>query len=145
MTRPSIYTEQVAETICSRIAGGEPLTRICKSADMPGYTTVMRWLSSNEAFRVMYTRAKEDQADTLADEIIDIADGVTKARSAEQVAAARLRVDARKWTAAKLKPRKYGERTVSEIVGDGGGPVKTEAIVNVEAGEAYLRMLNGNS
>jgi hypothetical protein len=35
------------------------------------------------------------------------------------------RIEARKWTAAKLKPRKYGERYAVEGV-EGGAAIKTE-------------------
>jgi len=52
----------------------------------------------------MYARAREDQADWHADEIVAIADTETDA------AKARNRIDARKWKAAKLKPKVYGDR-----------------------------------
>ncbi len=39
---------------------------------------------------------------------------------------ARLRVDARKWVAAKLLPKKYGERYSAEITGKDGGPIVTK-------------------
>jgi hypothetical protein len=57
-----------------------------------------------------YARAKEESADHLAEEIMEIADEAMNALTSEQVQAARLRVDARKWIASKLKPKKYGER-----------------------------------
>jgi hypothetical protein len=92
---------------------------------MPHYATVMRWLNVHADFRDMYTRAKEEQADLMADRIVEIADGA----SPEDVQVARLRVDARKWAAAKLKPRKYGERVTQEVSGVGGAPI--EATVNL--------------
>lgn len=69
----------------------------------------------------MYTRAKEDQADTYADQIIEIADQSEGGKMAD-VQSAALRVDARKWIAAKLKPRKYIDARA--LVGEGGGPVQ---------------------
>lgn len=77
---------------------------------MPTTTTVKRWLAKTEpeefvAFRAQYVRAREDQADALFDEILDIAD-----EKAADVRRAQLRVDARKWMAGKLQPKKYGER-----------------------------------
>ena len=41
---------------------------------MPGASTVFRWLAENAEFREQYAHAREQQADTLADEIISIAD-----------------------------------------------------------------------
>jgi hypothetical protein len=108
VARPSDYTDEIAATICSRIATGEPLVRICRDESMPGTTTVYRWLSEKEEFRDIYARARDDQADTLADEIIDLSD--EQMEDATAVNRQRLRVDARKWIAAKLKPRKYGDK-----------------------------------
>lgn len=86
----------------------------------------------------MYARAREEQADTLADEIIAIADespalAMERGRDDEDailkvdgaaVQHQRLRVEARKWVAAKLKPKKYGELVKNEISGPEGGPVQ---------------------
>ena len=70
--------------------------------------TVYRWLRERRDFRERYARAHEDRADSLADEITDIADEVASGTS-EEIQAARLRVDARKWVASKLRPTKWGE------------------------------------
>ena len=118
---PSKYTERLADSICERLADGESLKAICAGKGMPSRTTVFRWLADNPAFRDMYTRAREEQADALADEIVSIADeaeavvkhdgeDVSLSLDATAVARNRLRVDARKWVAAKLKPRKYGDK-----------------------------------
>lgn len=88
----------------------------------------------------MYARAREDQADTLADQIIEIADtpmlgiktktddeGNVETTEGDMIEHRRLRVDARKWIAAKLKPRKYGERLNTEHTGLDGGPIIIKA------------------
>src|SRR6266446_8491317 len=56
----------------------------------------------------MYARAREERADLLAKEILEIADAPCK--DAVEVAHARNRLDTRKWLASKLAPRKYGDR-----------------------------------
>jgi len=133
MGRPSDYTDDIAIEICFRIVNGESLNRICKDDHMPNVATVYRWLQKLEDFRNMYARAKEDQADTLADEIQDIADEkpmmtvVTDDESIEKLDPVginrnRLRIDARKWIAAKLKPRKYGDRQI--LAGDAENPLE---------------------
>ena len=133
MGRPSDYTDDLALEICFRIVNGESLNRICKDDHMPNVATVYRWLQKLEDFRNMYTRAKEDQADTLADEIQDISDEkpmmtiVTDDESVEKLDPVginrnRLRIDARKWIAAKLKPRKYGDRQI--LAGDAENPLE---------------------
>ena len=71
---------------------------------MPHYSTTMEWRAEDAEFADKYARAREDQADYHAEEIVDIADAATDANIA------RLQIDARKWKASKLKPKVYGER-----------------------------------
>jgi len=126
MPTPRPYTAEIGDVICQRLVDGESLRKICLSDDMPAASTIFKWLAENEAFAEQYARAREAQADTLADEILDIADdgandytekerpdGSTyDAFDAEHVQRSRLRVEARKWIAAKLKPKKYGDKTL---------------------------------
>lgn len=128
--RPSEYNQQVAEAICERIALGESLRSICRDDAMPAQSTVFKWLTQQTAFAEQYTRARETQADAMVDEMLDIAD---RAVSNEEVQAARLRIDARKWVAVKLRPKKYGERVMTELTGRDGGPIQTEDVGDTEA------------
>ena len=111
--RPSIYSRDLAAKICERIAQGLSLRQVCDTAGMPAKTTVMRWLADDRrsAFRDQYARAREAQADTFADEIVEIADTEDDAKKA------RNRIDARKWVASKLRPKVYGDRTMQEHSG----------------------------
>lgn len=127
MGRPSSYTDELADLICERLADGESLVRICKDDEMPSTATVFRWLADNQAFRDSYARAREVQAERLADEIIEIADEGRRDTYIDDegrertdydvIARSKLRVDARKWIAAKLLPKKYGERVQTEHSG----------------------------
>jgi hypothetical protein len=62
------------------------------------------------------SRAREEQADKFFREIIEIADA--PAADNVQVARARLRVDARKWAAARLAPKKYGDHVSHDVQGN---------------------------
>lgn len=127
MGRPSGYTDELADLICERLAEGESLVQICKDDDMPGVSTVFRWLASNAAFRDTYARAREVQAERLADEIVEIADEGRRdtyiddegreRTNYDVIARSKLRVDARKWIASKLAPKKYGEKVQQEHSG----------------------------
>ncbi len=122
--RPSNYTPEMAALICARLAAGESLNRITKTEGFPDHVTVYSWMSKNPEFLAMYTRAREDQAETMADEIVEIADAAPETEPvldkngeiiemrvhAAYVAYQKNRIEARKWVAAKLKPRKYGEK-----------------------------------
>ena len=105
---------------------------------MPVHSTIYLWLLQNKQFSDNYTRAREEQADTLADDIQAIADeppaeivddkGISRVDGG-WVTWQKNRVDARKWVAAKLKPKKYGERQV--LAGDAENPleVKVESTI----------------
>lgn len=106
--RPSKYTEEIATKICAQIANGKSLRKICEAKDMPSIEAVRLWLAdeTKAKFLGQYVRAREEQADFYADEIIERAD---KAFDKDSSAAAKVQVDARKWVASKLKPKRYGE------------------------------------
>jgi hypothetical protein len=91
-----------------QLAGGMSLKRICEKKTMPSRQSVYSWLRLHEEFLDNYTRAKDDSADALADDIIDIAQGVLKKKYDPQ--AARVAIDGMKWSASKLKPKKYGDK-----------------------------------
>lgn len=123
-------SEEVMGAICDRLAAGRSLQSICKDEDMPARQTVLEWLANDDDFAAQYARAREEQADHYADEIVAIADedpGLIVTREGERVevsvdsaavARQRLRIDSRKWVASKLKPKKYGERTEIEHSGN---------------------------
>lgn len=137
--RPTDYTQEKADVICERLADGESLRTICDDEDMPARSTVFRWLSLHKEFSDQYARAKEVQAEVLADELISIADDGRNdwmerktdegdhlgwRENGEAIRRSALRIDTRKWVAAKLLPKKYGEKVRQEITGEDGGAVQ---------------------
>lgn len=120
--RPSIFSDELALTICDRIAKGESVRTICLDDDMPSGATVFKWLAdpAMATFTEQYTRAREAQADFYAESIIQIADdgrndtyldeNGNQRTDQDVIARSRLRVDARKWYASKLAPKKYGDK-----------------------------------
>lgn len=119
MGRPSTFSQETADAICLRLTEGESLRGICADEGMPAASTVFKWLSERKEFSEQYARAREAQADHLAEEILQIADDGTNdtyqtdngaAVNHDVIARSRLRVDARKWLAAKMAPKKYGEK-----------------------------------
>ncbi len=62
------------------------------------------------------------RAEAWADEVVHLADEALEADNATQVQATRLALDARKWVASRLLPKKYGERAALRIGGDEDAP-----------------------
>jgi len=126
--------------ICGRIAQGESLRSICKDEHMPDIVTVYNWFGPHPEFFKQYVKSGEDRADTLADEIQEIVDEEPERVSTEYgsyvdsgyVANKRLRIDARKWIASKLKPKKYSDKVQQEISGPDGGEIKTSLTIKFE-------------
>ena len=127
--RPTIFSEELADTICERLALGESLRAICRDDGMPAMSAVFRWLAANQNFKEQYAHAREAQADALADDILDIAD--TAKETNEAVRKAQLRIESRKWIAAKLKPKKYNDRVINEVTGADGGPIQHDHMVTL--------------
>ncbi len=106
MSGKSTYTPEQAQAICEELASGKSLRQICSEDGFPTVQCVMKWLAQQPAFVEQYARAREQQTETWANEINDIADAATP----EDFQVAKLRVDTRKWLLSKLAPKKYGDR-----------------------------------
>ena len=119
------YSPELAEKILDRISEGESLRRICADDGMPDRRTVLRWLEADKELATKCARARELQADSIFDELREIAeDG-----NPEDVQRAKLRVSTLQWMAAKLKPKRYGEKIQAEHSGPNGGAIPFETVV----------------
>jgi hypothetical protein len=116
--RPSLYSKAIAERILERIAEGESIVQICRDDDMPGLRTVMRWAAEHEVFGTGYAQAREAQAEVMDDKILTAAEGANT-----DPQAARVKVEAYKWRAAKLAPKRYGDKL---DLTSGNEPVKLD-------------------
>jgi hypothetical protein len=125
--RPSKYTEELANELCDKIAtSNRGLAHICAGMDIKP-SAIFTWLQDKPEFAEKYARAREAQADFLADEILEIADNsendtiITEngtLENKEWVNRSKLKVEARKWIASKLKPKKYGDKLDLTTGGD---------------------------
>lgn len=124
MGRPTGYSEKMATRICELVATHEwGLEKLCNYYDdIPTKTTINLWRFKHRDFSARFNEAKRVQAELLAENCLDIADDgtndynevVTKSGDVEMrldhehVQRSRLRIDTRKFLAAKLAPKIYG-------------------------------------
>jgi hypothetical protein len=121
--RPTIYTQELADKICEQLADGKSMRSVCRQIDMPAMSSVFKWLRENDTFSQQYAKAKEESADAMAEDLLEIADtpvmgeiktikpdGTVEIKQDEMLGHRRLQVDARKWLMAKMKPKKYGDK-----------------------------------
>lgn len=129
------------EAICERIANVEYYHKIAEDIGV-SRTALMNYLGEHED---MYARAKEARADKIAEDILHIADdggmeplvvdglpimdassNPVMVGSNVAVQHAKLRVDARKWLASKMLPKKYGDKL--ELAGDKESPLTVQIV-----------------
>lgn len=123
--RPTKYSKRLASLICDQLSEGASLRTVCAAENMPDKSTVFRWLFNRKDFCDQYTRAKEESADAMAEDVLDIADdGINDYMkvygddeevygwklNGDAIQRSRLRVETRKWLMAKMKPKKYGDK-----------------------------------
>jgi hypothetical protein len=135
--RPTKFNQDTADLICMMLSEGMSLRQILKAdtvGKLPAQSTIYEWLIRHPLFQEQYARAREEQADTNADEILEIADERPPEFKDDKgriyldqtyIAWQKNRIEARKWTAMKLKPKKYGDRVAVEGV-EGGAPIATQ-------------------
>ena len=121
--RPEKYTDELFNEICDEISHSDKgLVFICKDKGINA-KTFYDWIASDTELSNKYARCRELQAEFLADEIIEISNttiegvvietddnGRTKEKKGDMLGHRRLQIDARKWKASKLYPKKYGDK-----------------------------------
>jgi hypothetical protein len=127
MARPIIWdinkTNIAITLILDRISDGESVRTILnedRDKDLlPSRRVFLKWLIEIDGLSIQYAHACEVRGDAIFDEIIQIADATHgdkkvlengfEVMDSEFVARSRIRIDARKWVASKLNPKKYGD------------------------------------
>lgn len=132
---------EIINRICAHISEKkDSLRNALKLKGMPDKNQFYKWINDNEEFREQYARACNDRADSIFEEMLEIADdgrndfmtkslgdGVdVEALNAEHIQRSRLRIDARKWMLSKMNPKKYGDKIHQEHSGDLGITWKEE-------------------
>lgn len=124
MARPSEFNQEIADKICERLIEGDSLRELSRDEGFPSAGTILRWVARYPEFQKQYAHAREAQADALFDEILDIADDGSNdwmerngkddepgwQFNGEAARRSQIRIDARKWMAGKMRPKKYGDK-----------------------------------
>ncbi len=119
-TRAStLKTPELLDALFAGISLGKSARRMCVEVGI-SQRVLWNWLAADEELMRQYRRAKELCVDVYAEEIIEISDDGSKDTyidekgreivNREVLARAQLRIDARKWYAARLAPKKYGDK-----------------------------------
>jgi hypothetical protein len=135
MGRPTKYSEELATRFCEEIVKGRSINELCASNEFPSDCTIYRWFHEHADFRDKYSRARELQADILADEVIPIVNGerpvlnklqgveVPNLDSAVRVSRDTLRAKYFAWKAGRMSPRKWGDEVDGTDMGGIAPPI----------------------
>lgn len=107
--RPTSYTQDLADDICRRLAGGESLRSICSEETYPAISTVLLWVvQDREQFSEQYMQAREAAGFAHADRVADLA--LIAAEEGIDPQAARAAMDGLKWAAERMSPKRHSQR-----------------------------------
>lgn len=112
--------EEIIKIVLQRISEGESLRAILPIGnDLISREYFNQWLHEDTTLVDRYTHAREERADKIFEDIIDIADNKENDVSisengvvlnSEFVQRSKLKIDARKWMLSKMLPKKYGDK-----------------------------------
>lgn len=107
---PSIWP-----VVLQEIGNGSSLISAIKKEGYPTYDAFQRHMRSHPEIRRLYDEAIEARADYLAESLIDISEetppeGLDGPQLSAWINQMKIRIDTRKWTAAKLRPKAWGEK-----------------------------------
>jgi len=107
------FNQEAVDFICEKIANGDSLRKVLRehqaAQNLPGMSTIFKWLDAHESFAKQYARACDERVETFAEEIKDLSDEAV-GKGAAGVNAKKLQIETRKWLMGKTKPKKYGDR-----------------------------------
>ena len=136
--RPSKFSDALADSICEQLADKFSLRQICQKPGMPNRATVHRWMAENPAFATKCAHAREEQADYIVEDCIDIEDRTISGEI--NPAAARAVLSSKQWRASKLAPKKYGDRLA--VGGDDSmDPIRHTVDATLTPAEAYRKLI----
>jgi hypothetical protein len=97
------------------IGNGSSLITAIKKPDYPTYDAVQKHMRAHPEIRRLYEEAIEARADYLAESLIDISEepipeDLDGPRLNAWVNQMKIRIETRKWTAAKLRPKSWGDK-----------------------------------
>ena len=134
--------DSVWPIILDAIADGASLKSALRLlSPTPSYSWAKKQLRNDSELRAAYREAQQDRADRLAEQLIELSDtpmpeGLDGPSKSAWVQKLRLQIDVRKWTAAKLRPRTYGERLDVSVT-------ETQISITAASSEAVSRVIEG--
>jgi hypothetical protein len=117
--KSKVKLEDVRQELLVRVAEGESVFTVCHDEHMPARATMYRWIREDSQFKQEYEAALEQRADKYVEMIADLSEHMQMrakmGASNEEMTALKTHINSLQWIAAKLNPKKYGERQHLEV------------------------------
>lgn len=113
--QPVYEWDKLWPEILREIGNGASLIKAINKPGYPTYDSVQKYMRSHPEIKRLYEEAVEIRADHLAESLIDISEekppeGLDGPQLSAWINQMKIRIDTRKWTAAKLRPKFWGEK-----------------------------------
>jgi hypothetical protein len=119
--------ERDRDRLLALVAEGKGIAGACREIGKLSRMSVHRWCAKYPDFAIELAEARKQGIEVWADELTDLADQMEGCIEPAQVAAAKLRIDTRKWLLVHLAPEIYGDKMV--LTGkDGRDLIPTQAV-----------------
>jgi hypothetical protein len=135
---PESVPQDVAEEIVEWISHGKTLRDFCRLEGKPAWRTVYAWMEKDKEFYARIAHARELGHDAIAEECLEIIDtkpematssgkdSYSEHRDSAHVGWLKNRAEMRLKLLAKWNPKKYGDKTMTEVTGADGGAIQID-------------------
>jgi len=125
--RPTIFTQEIAEEICVRIAGGESLHSICRDEHLPHRSTVLLWVvNDREGFFYQYALAREAAGYAHADNVVEVAEMARREEINPKCASPA--IQGYQWAAERMAPKKHSPKQIVDNTSSDGSMTPPQRI-----------------
>ena len=141
--QPVYQWDKLWPEILREIGNGASLIKAINKPGYPTYDSVQKNMRANPEIRKLYEEAIEIRADHLAESLIDISEetapeGLDGPQLSAWINQMKIRIETRKWTAAKLRPKSWGERVDVSVT-------HTQISITAALKEAEARLIDNVS
>mgnify|MGYP001218239991 CR=1 FL=1 len=112
MTKALELTSAITDQICQELMSGTPLTKICRSKDLPSLATVHRWIAKHPSFAKQILQSRKVGCQYYLDKMVEELETMT----AKDVGIIREKLQHYRWLSSKLLPSLYGDK--QEVIQD---------------------------
>jgi hypothetical protein len=114
-----VQLADIRDELLVRVAEGESVFTVCQDDHMPARCTLYKWMREDAQFLQEYEAALRQRADKYVEMIAELSAHMQQraamGASNEEVTALKAHINSLQWIAARLDPKKYGDKQQLDI------------------------------